>query len=210
MATDKVLVTPLCGIERSGWLNPALLTSLVAMSHDSRFQVVIEPAFGLSPVDFARNQCVASARNRGFDWLLTIDNDQTLPPEPFSVLNALSQAGPRQDVVGFACGISLDGGKRYERNSAMLEGVTDGAFYGVSKIGAGVLALRNSVWQTIPTGPWFRTLQNQDEMLSLKQSEDLYFCDLARAAGLQLWMSQLGAGHIKSINLTTLLRGVAA
>lgn len=206
MDRPKALITPLCGIERTGWLNPMLAMSLIEASHNSHFDVVIEPAFALSPVDYARNVCVSAARDRGFDWLLMVDNDQTLPPFPLDVLTILTSAGPQQNVVGFACGISLDGGKSYIRNSEIIPGVADGSFMAVSRIGAGVMAIHRSVWQAIPKGPWFRTLHNEDELLSVKQSEDLFFCDLAKAAGLKLWMARVGAGHLKTVNLTTLTK----
>lgn len=206
MSKPKVLITPLCGVERSAWLNPMLAMSLIEASHNSHFEVTIEPAFALSPVDYARNVCVSAARDRSFDWLLMVDNDQTLPSFPLDPLTILTSAGPQQNVVGFACGLSLDGGKSYIRNSEIIPGVSDGSFMGVNRIGAGVLALHRSVWERIPLGPWFRSTHNEDELFSMKQSEDLFFCDLAKTAGLKLWMARVGAGHLKTVNVTTLTK----
>jgi hypothetical protein len=194
----KVLIAPLCGIERSGWLNPTLLLSLVQMTHDPRFDVSIELAFGLSPVDYARNTAVVAARTKQFDWLLMVDNDQTLPTSP---LDVIAEAGPQQDVVGLLAGCSKDG-RSFQLNCDFIPGMTDGNFRAVSKIGSGVIMLRSSVWTRIPKGPWFTTQQSDDELRSFKQGEDLSFCDLARAAGLKLWTHRSDCGHLKTADVT--------
>src|SRR5580700_6085808 len=98
MATKpRVLVAPLCGLERGSWLNPTLLMSLVQITHDPRFDVSIELAFGLSPVDYARNTCVVAARAKAVDWLLMCDSDQTMP---FNPLDIIAEATPQVDAVG--------------------------------------------------------------------------------------------------------------
>jgi len=86
MPKAKVLVSPLCGSERDRWLNPSLVLSLLTMTHDPRFEVIIEPAYALYPVDYARNVCVASAREKQVDWLIQVDNDQTLPVSPLDII----------------------------------------------------------------------------------------------------------------------------
>lgn len=197
---SKVLIAPMCGLERSGWLNPTLITSLVAMSRDSRFDVEIELALGLSPVDYARNTCVVAARAKQATWLWMVDNDQTLPQ--CNPLDILAEAGPQVDVIGLSTGISKDAGRSFQLNCDFIPGMADGNFMGVSKVGGGVLILRNTVWSRLPKGPWFRTVQNDDELRSVKQGEDLFFCDIARAAGLRLWTHRAGCGHLKTTDIT--------
>jgi len=198
MAT-KVLVAPLCGLERGSWLNTSLVMSLIAMSHDARFQVEIVPAFGLWPVDYARNTCVVAARAKQVDWLLMIDNDQTLPTNP---LDIIAEATPQQDVIGLSCGCVSSDGHSFRLNADFIPGMADGNFMGVSKVGTGVMLLRSNVWTRIPKGPWFRTEQAEDELRSVKQGEDWHFCDLARAAGLKLWTHRRGCGHLKTVDVT--------
>jgi len=197
----RVLVTPLCGVERGSWLNSTLLTSLVAASHDSRFEVTIEPAFGLIPVDYARNRCVAAARDKGFDWNVQLDNDQTVPP---NVLDVIAEAGPAQDVIGLYSGLCADRGASFRFNVTTLPGVADRNFTGASRLGAGVLILHSSVWRALPKGPWFRTVRADDELLTISQGEDYYFSNLAMAAGLRLWTHRMGAGHLHTVDLTRL------
>src|ERR1700676_2134797 len=115
----RILVTPLCGLERDGWLNPTLLMALLEMQRDPRFEVTIELALGMTPVDYARNQCVAVARNRKVDWLLMVDNDQTIPP---NVLNIIAEATPQIDVVGLPCGLSKNGGRSFQLNCDFIPG----------------------------------------------------------------------------------------
>jgi hypothetical protein len=199
-AKPNVLIAVMCGFERGGWLNPTLVTSLVAMSRDSRFDVEIELALGLSPVDYARNTCVVAARAKQVDWLLMVDNDQVLPQG--NPLDILAEAGPQVDVIGLSTGISKDAGRSFHLNADFIPGISEGSFMGVSKVGSGVLILRNTVWTRLTKGPWFRTLQNDDELLSPKLSEDLFFCDLARASGLKLWTHRKGCGHLKTADIT--------
>jgi len=198
-AKTRILVKPLCGTERGNWLNPTLITSLIAMSHDQRFDVTVEPAFGMAPVDYARNTCVATARDRGFDWLLMIDNDQAVP---VSLLDIVAEAGPQIDVVALACGIGSKDGHSFMLNADFIRDKAIGNFMGISKAGSGVMLLRNSVWRTFPKGPWFVTEQNNDELRSLKQGEDIFFCGLCCAAGLQLWTHRMGCGHLKTADIT--------
>jgi len=199
MNKPKVLITPLCGLERGQWLNPTLAVSLATMKCDPRFDVEIQLALGLSPVDYARNTCVAAAREKQVTWLLMVDADQTLPQNP---LDVLAEASPQIDAVGLACGISLDNGRSFHLNCNFLPGVSDGNFMGVSKIGTGVMALRDSVWRTLPRGPWFVTERADDELLTVTKSEDIHFCEIARACGLKLWAHRAGAGHLKTTDLT--------
>jgi hypothetical protein len=206
MPKTKVLVSPLCGSERDRWLNPSLVVSLLTMTHDPRFGVIIEPAYALYPVDYARNVCVASAREQQVDWLIQVDNDQTLPVSP---LDIIAECGPEQDVIGLSAGIRKgDDGRSFQFNTHNLSapGIVDGKFLGVLHVGSGVLILRNSVWRTLPRGPWFRTIQRDDELRSVEKSggEDWSFCDLARAAGLKLWTHRACSGHLKTTNLTAL------
>ena len=38
----KVLVCVLCSSERTGWINPSLCLSLIALQQDPRFQIMVE------------------------------------------------------------------------------------------------------------------------------------------------------------------------
>jgi hypothetical protein len=178
--------------------------TLLAASKDSRFDVVIEPAFSLVPIDYSRNRCVASAREKQAEWLLMIDNDQTLSP---NMLDVLAEAGPKQHVVGWYAGTSSTSinGQSFSLNCDFIPGVCeDRDFLPVTRIGAGVMALHNSVWQKLPKGPWFKLLQEDDELRTPKLGEDFFFCNLARAAGLQIWAYRMGAGHLKTCDNTVL------
>jgi hypothetical protein len=169
------------------------------MTHDPRFNVEIELALGLSPVDYARNTAVVAARTKQVNWLVLVDNDQMLPQ---NALDIIAEATPQVDVIGLSTGISQDAGRTFRLNVDFIPGMTHGNFMGVSKVGGGVLMLRNTCWTRIPKGPWFKTVQANDELHSITQGEDFFFCDLARASDLKIWTHRRGCGHLKTCDIT--------
>lgn len=200
---QKVLVAVLCGSERQNWLCPGLVRALLQMSNDARFAVEIELIYSLTPADFARNTAVTMARKRNADWLLMIDNDTSPTADPL----ALIQSAPSNaDVVAMPYGSNF--GDKYTVAVEFLPGVASGDFLGVKSIGTGCMALRSSVWQKIPKGPWFKIVSDEtSEVYRPLFSADIYFCNLARAAGMSIWLHRsAGAAHYHTVNVTDLAR----
>ena len=197
----KVLIALLCGSERDRWINPGLVRALLPLQRDPRFEVEVTFVHDCFPVSAARNAAVDSARGK-FDWLLMVDNDMTLPEKPCTILDILFNAGTNVDVLGLAAGVNQNG---FMLNLVASRGITEGMLLGgVHRVGSGVIALRSSVWQKLPKGPWFKTTYADGEIGNVSEGEDWYFCRIAEAAGLKLWSAKVCAGHLHTVDLTPL------
>jgi hypothetical protein len=197
----KVLVAVFCGTERNHWLCPGLVRALLQMSNDARYAVEIEMIYSLIPTDFARNTAVVMARTRAVDWLLMIDNDTSPNADP---LRLIQTAPPNADVVAMPYGSNF-GDDKFTVAVDLIPGAASGDFLEVRSIGTGCMALRSSVWQKMK-GPWFKIVSDEtSELYKPLFSEDIHFCNMARASGLSIWVHRsAGASHWHSINLTNL------
>lgn len=198
MSKPRILVCVLCGRERDTWVNPLLFLSLLNL-RDERYDVTVDTAYDLKPHAFVRNNCVTKAKHGGYDYLVQIDNDMVLPGNFANILQEVVTSG--KAVVGLKYGAICD-----DRSLTMLSchdsGRVDGNFRRTGIVGGGVLIISSQVWTTIPKGPWFRWLVNEDEWSTRNMSEDVYFCELAQAHGLEVWTHKQAAGHLKTIDLT--------
>ena len=158
--------------------------------------------YALTPTDFARNTAVSLARTRKADWLLMFDNDTGPNADPLTVI---ATAPANADVVAMPYGSCF--GDKYTIWTDIIPGVTSGEFFGVRSVGTGAMALHCSVWQKIPRGPWFKIVSDEaDELYKPLFSEDAYFCNLARAAGLSIWMhGRAVASHMHTVDVTGLV-----
>ncbi len=202
MEKPHVFVTVLCGRERHGWINPALSSALIAMSHDPRFALTIEHTADVQPVDYARNHCIDKARKANADWLVSFDNDVIPHSNP---LDILAEATPDTEIIGLTYGVSLDNGHTYKLATEQAEGTQQGRFLPVTFIAGGTMMIRRSIWDKT-AGPWFCWLTGQDELRSPIGGcgEDVYFSKKMRAAGLTLWTHPQLVGHLKTTDVTAL------
>jgi hypothetical protein len=199
----KVLVCVLTGVERTNWIHPTLALNLLTMSQHPSFAVEIEMVCDKQPVDYARNFCVAKARERKADFLFMVDNDQCFEIDPLNIL----KAGLKKDVIGLPTmqGFSpaeLDAGREpiYPNFRSMKPHEADGEFFTVSLIGTGAMFINRRVWEKIP-GPWFKWCYQEDSELRETDkvfSEDFYFCDLARRNGFKVWAHNRLIQHWKT------------
>lgn len=192
---SHVLVCILCGPERHHWINPELVRTLLRMQNDSRFAVEFEFIYGAHGVDTARNLAIDKARAKQADWCVQIDNDMTCN-DPLDILSEAHTLG--LEIVAVSCGISM--AENDYRPNVNLQGERCGNFMRVSNAGADVLMVKSAVWSKLPNGPLF--------VWSSACGEDVYFCRLAQAANFKLWTHASLAGHLKTVNLSSLLAGV--
>jgi hypothetical protein len=208
---QKVLVCVLASIERQGWVNPLLIPNLIAMSADSRYTVQIEIVIDKSPVDYARNCCVAMARERDCAWLLMLDNDQASEINPLDVLHRANgiDSTKTKDIIGLpTMQSSVDG---FHTSNLFVPNLrrdnlrNDGEFMQVHRVGTGAIFLSNRVWQKLP-GPWFKTVQAEADELRTptEQTEDFYFCDLAREHGFYIWSHNRMMFHLHTVEICKL------
>lgn len=196
--TPKVCVYVLCSTERGGWVNPALCRALLSLQKDPRFALDVATVEDLRPVEYARNCCVASAREAGADVCVQIDNDNFPPPNFGDILH--DAIGTGKAVVSLPYAGLIDNAPRMLPGDS---GPRDGQFRTTGCAGAGVLIISSEVWRVIPRGPWFRWLTEDDELLSRKLGEDYFFCGLVKRHGLTVWTHQRVAGHLKTVELTS-------
>ena len=188
----RVLIAPLCGPERSGWINPLLANTLVHIVTDQRFIVEIEFIFGAHGVDVARNLAVQKARQKNAEWVVMVDNDMTVN-DPLGILT--EAIANHLDIVAVSAGILAANGA-VEPNVAFHEGRERcGNFARLATAGAGVLLIRRPVWEALP-------------VLFEGNNEDTHFCKLAQGAGFKIWTHGSLAGHLHSIDLSQLVKGV--
>jgi hypothetical protein len=203
----KVLVTLLTGTERQSWPCPELAFMLCSMSADARFDVQLVNIRDARPVEAARNQTIKLARDGGYDWLVSLDNDNFMPVG--TPLDVIAAAGEQQSIIGLTYAIKVNEhtfsffpGREYGKE-------IDGAFQEVPCVNGGMLMVHRRVWEKIPTGPWFRWQHGQVETLDQGPggcSEDVYFARLARERGFRVWTHrELLAGHYRTVDITSMV-----
>jgi hypothetical protein len=201
MSKPKVLVCVPCGVERTRWINPLLFESLLMMQRDDRYELSIEIFYGFERYEVVRNACVKYARDSGAELaaLVMIDNDMILPDDFGDIL--LQTVSTGKAVVGLSSAAAV-----LEKDVRPLtpqdNGLRVGDFQQTARVGAGVMIVSSEVWRVIPRGPWFRWLVNDDELLSMKTSEDYAFCELVQERGLTVWSHWRLAGHLKTTDIT--------
>lgn len=206
----KVLVGVLCGGQSGFWVHPLLAKNLIEMVGDRRFEVQIEMTIDKVPVDFARNYAVALARERRVDYLLMIDHDQSFEISP---LDVLSDGGLGKDVVIIPTMQGLDH-SRFARGEQPLypnfrtfedesQREVDGDFFTVKSAGTGCIFIRQSIWSR--KGPWFRTIQSDNELQDVRIAEDFFFTQqFCASAGFKVWCYNRLCCHWKNQEVTRL------
>lgn len=190
----------LIGVPTYGPIEPECVESLMNMSrcgHDVGFRVQRGYL-----IDAERNAIAQAAIDDGYDFVLMVDSDVVLP---FDALANLLD--PPQDVV---MGVYrekryMDKGRYlnahrhmpqdYVLESAMTADELDRPSNRVTIKGggAGCLMISTAALERMPK-PWFEFVQyDNGECLS----EDLYFCENARASGLTVWCDvRVRCGHV--------------
>jgi len=195
----KVMITILCGQERTHWINPSLMQTLFQMQRDQRFESCIFPVQDVRPFELARNVSVEVARKASADWLVSFDNDNFMYGYN-TPLDALAIARGRS-IISFPCGFLVEG------QAHMREYGNE--FTEVAFIGTGVIAIHRTVWEKIPA-PWFKGVV-PDSATALRSGdlrsgcgEDGFFQKRAQEHGFKLWAAPFLCGHYKTVDLTQL------
>jgi hypothetical protein len=197
----KVLITLLTGTERQHWINPELALVVFHMGRDPRFSVEVATVKNAMPHDVARNHTIKLARDHGFDWLCSFDNDNFLTTG--TPLDIIAEAGNRR-VIGLTYG-HADGQLLPSPNNG---GRLEGNFREVPWTGGGGLLVHRAVWEKIPRGPWFVWERGEDTETGDRGThgcgEDVYFCRLVQKQGFKVWTHRQLAGHYRTTDMTHL------
>lgn len=167
--------------------------------------------------DFVRGYDCATARNRiaqkaidgGYDYVLMVDNDVTLPK---SVLVDMLD-DPRDVCLGYYAHRDTDniyrgrtsvcklGWYNYPLESEYTAAeMTELRGQGVHKVaihggGMGCALIRVSVFKALPY-PWYDWVNYADDNRGML-SEDLFFCERCKACGVTVWTdTRAGCGHM--------------
>ena len=163
----------------------------------------------------ARNRIAQTALNLGTDYVLMVDNDVTLPKD--ALVKLLED--PKDVCLGYyphrnndnryngrtcICRLKDKGGKEYyhyplesEYTAEEMRGMADA---GTTKIevhggGMGCALIRTEVFRKTDY-PWYDWVNYGDANRGML-SEDLYFCSLCRASGIQIYTDvRVGCGHM--------------
>jgi len=193
----QVLILTLGSNERTGWTNPDLVLRLIDAGRDPRFQCVFGDVRDYRPHDYARNIATVQARDLKVDWLIQVDND--CAPN-CRLLDVIAHAPADASVVGQPYAV------RNSRESIFVFPQPTGArsaYAEAEAVGGGMLAIRSTVWQTIPRGPWF-TWQYKEgsETRECECGEDVAFCRLVRQSGMKVYVYQQLAAHYHTVDLS--------
>ncbi len=143
-----------------------------------------------------RNRLVERSLERGSEWMLFLDDDHTFPPtllnqllshdQPIVASLYLQRADP---FLPIAYAVKEEGNYwPLDLSVCDKEGLVE-----VAGAGTGGMLIRSEVFTKIPA-PWF--------VHTTEQSEDLYFCDRAREAGIPIYVDLAARlGHIAAMNV---------
>ena len=145
------------------------------------------------PLEWKRDNLARLALERGTDYLLWIDSDQTFEPDALVRLMAhdkpiiagiyRSRHDGRVNAFGFD-------NQPIKRRSGIEQ---------VAAVGFGFVLMKTQILKRIGH-PWFATTIAPDGRL--QRSEDIHFCNQARQAGFSIWVDHdLDIGHRSEVTL---------
>jgi len=140
-------------------------------------------------VQHNRNLLVRTARENECSHLFFMDHDMIFEPDAINRLLAHDV-----DVVGGAYNIrgilprELNVWVNEERLATLPR-----ELFKADAIGCGCMLIRMSVFDALPF-PWFKIEETEDD---LQVTEDIYFCNAVRKAGMTVWCDPtIRIGHL--------------
>src|SRR5579872_1853730 len=92
-----IMVCVFTGVERTGWVNSGLTTTLMRMAHDSRVRMSYVAVHAVYPVSAARNFAVENFfLKTDCEMLVMLDNDVQPPPDLMDAIVSM----PEQADIG--------------------------------------------------------------------------------------------------------------
>lgn len=174
--------------ERSGWLNHGLVAVGLTMVRDPRFTVTVESVLDHRNFDWARNYALDSARQKGADVCIQLDND-IVPPA--NLLDIVAQMDDRVQVCGLSYAMGVAGNLRLCCDNQQ-ETYRD--FVRVDTVATGCLIVKSKVWNAIRP-PWF-VWETKGELCEPAAGEDVTFCRKVREHGFTVWSHRQTCAHL--------------
>jgi hypothetical protein len=200
MPETSVLIQVLTSnLERHGWIVPDLAMKLVGMGRDPRFVTAFGNVHDYRPFEYARNKALADARNFDVEWCVQIDNDIIPQTSPLDII-----ASAPSDAAVIGCRYAISNGHKVAPTFFPEPKPNEQQPYEqVDAVAGGVLCIRNTVWKALPKGPWFQWKAKEgSELCEPEYGEDVFFCNLVRAAGMKVYLHHQLASHIHGQDIT--------
>ena len=202
-------VSVLIAVPTMGSVHPILVQRLLKWGR--RDDVSFYFTFKVAPVDRARNQIVEFFLRGRFSYLLMIDSD-TIPPEDAldrllshgkPIVSGMTPILSYKEEGGYQsydnCFVSLDTDEHGKVVSTHVASRNTG-LQEIFRCGAACILIERNVFQMLDK-PYYRFITNAENTAHTK-SEDIDFCDRARAAGLTLYAdTHVICQHYKDIML---------
>jgi hypothetical protein len=210
----KLCIRLLCGKERNNWINPDLFITLTNFMHKGygRFEMDFGLMTDSSPVEYARNCAAHDSLRSHADWLLMIDNDQSLPA---NLVQLVEEAHADSDInIVSLPTYMLRGGVKNPKPTVNSWVERDrswqwmhrpslpvaSGFQEVGDAGAGVFLIRTRVFETLQE-PWFKVRYDEQTCAPLC-GEDDFFNEEAQRAGFKVHThSGYECSHFKTVDL---------
>lgn len=205
---ESVFVGIFCTVERSGWVNPALAKFLIALSHHAQERkVTANICCDLQPIDYKRNFIAEEFLKSDCEWLLQIDNDQSVPMDILKMLDWAQHDAHVVTPVNYRGTTLANGALALQEVLEPLVGAPqNGAWCELLAAGTGVMAVRREVFTRV-SRPWFRF--EYDGFGKVTKTEDIYFSQKVRAAGCRIFGHRdFRAEHWKTLPLGALAQNV--
>jgi GT2 family glycosyltransferase len=201
----SVFVAIFSGSERDGWINPALAKFLIALSHHAQERkVTANICCDPQPIDYKRNFIAGEFLKSDCEWLLQVDNDQSVPMDILRMLDWAPHDAHIVVPMNFKAASLPNGGVAVQPVWEPLGAPTNEAWQELRACGTGVMAVRREAFERIGTeGPWFRF--EYDDFGKVTKAEDIGFCESARAVGCRIVGNKsFVVEHYKTVSLASL------
>ena len=177
---NKVMV----GIPTTDYVHINFAGALASMVMSTKTPFSVQIARG-SSICQNRNSLVHVARKEGVEFIMFIDNDMSFPPFIIDRLVHIAEE-KKLDIIG--CNYLFKSPPHKwmvipKKDREFFQAVDD-----VERMPTGMLLIRMSVFDRLEP-PYF-TYQSyvEDSGADNVSSEDYYFCDRARAKGIEIWL----------------------
>jgi len=197
---DKVFIAVLS----MGKVHIELVNRLIVWSKNGAFP---SATVGVKPVDHARNEAVRAFLKTGREYLFFVDED-TIPPvdaiEKLLAVNKDIVSGMtpilRQHEGKLVSCFNVFTHEEIVGDEKRLHSLDENSgIHKIERCGTSCLLIHRSVFEKMPA-PWFITKFNED--YTTYTSEDLNFCDMARAKGIEIYTdTSVVARHAKEVML---------
>jgi hypothetical protein len=210
-----VMVCVFTGVERHGWVNPSLTTTLMRLSYDPRIRVSYVPIHAVHPVDQARNMAVEDFFLKSDAEILVLFDNDVAPPS--NIADAIVSMPEDCNIAVMPYWVWLPSAQHtlicfgHWQDGTMV--VPDPAtlkpgWQNMGAGGTGCMFIRRKVFTTPEklSAPFFKIIST--ERRGQVVSEDIYFTGLAAEAGFPTWTNtDFVCSHFHTLDLAEINMG---